>query len=155
MIAVSFVDTSILCNLIPVPGRDQDRSEVTAEMLDKQKSHEVLILPVTALIETGNFIAQISDGDARRKTAKIFEELLQLVIKNKAPWRLHQFTWGAEFLDSFIAGGGTGIRFVDHATRALGGGDLCILTERDLYRTRTGIPVVNIWTRDTALAAHS
>jgi hypothetical protein len=30
----------------------------------------VLILPVTALIETGNFIAQISDGDARRKTAK-------------------------------------------------------------------------------------
>jgi hypothetical protein len=43
----------------------------------------VLILPVTALIETGNFIAHIPDGNARRKTAQTFEELLRLVIKIK------------------------------------------------------------------------
>lgn len=155
MTAVSFVDTSILCNLIPVPGRDQDRGEVAAEMIGKQRSREVLILPVTALIETGNFIAQIPDGNARRKTAHTFEELLRLVIKNQAPWRLHQFTWGSEFLESFIAGGGTGVPFVDHATSRIGGGDLCILAERDLYRARTGIAVVNIWTRDAALVAHN
>ena len=54
---------------------------------------------VTALIETGNFIAQIPDGNARRKTAQTFEELLRLVIKNQAPWRLHQFIWGTELLE--------------------------------------------------------
>ncbi len=59
----------------------------------------MLILPVTALIETGNFIAQIPDGNARRKAAQTFEELLRLVIKNQAPWRLHQFIWGTELLE--------------------------------------------------------
>ena len=115
----------------------------------------MLILPVTALIETGNFIAQVPDGNARRKTAQTFEELLRLVIKNQAPWRLHQFIWGTELLKNFIAGGGTGIPFVDHAMSRIGGGDLCILAERDLYRTRTGIAVVNVWTRDAALVAYN
>lgn len=29
---VVFIDTSVLCNLLPVPGRDQDQKQVRAEM---------------------------------------------------------------------------------------------------------------------------
>jgi hypothetical protein len=80
---VSFVDTSILCNMLPVPGRDQQRDEVIEELREKLAEGETLILPVTAVIETGNFVAQLKDG--------------------RAPWRLHEFERGATFLDGLLS----------------------------------------------------
>jgi len=68
--AVSFVDTSILCNLLPIPGRDENRAEVIAQFHAKAAAREVLIMPVTAVIEAGNFIAQLGNGGIRRSTAQ-------------------------------------------------------------------------------------
>jgi hypothetical protein len=106
---ISFVDTTILCNLIPIPGRAQDREQVAAQMRAKERAGEVLILPVTAVVEAGNFIAQLPDGTARRTTAQTFERLMALVVAGNAPWQLHQFLWGEEFLQSFLAGADTGL----------------------------------------------
>jgi hypothetical protein len=152
---ISFVDTTILCNLIPVPGRAQDRELVAAQMRAKERAGEVLILPVTAVVEAGNFIAQLPDGTARRTTAQTFERLMALVVAGNAPWQLHQFLWGEEFLQSFLAGADTGLTLVEHAVNKLGAGDLCILTERETYKSRTGIRSVDIWTRDAALSAYN
>ncbi|MFJ8843469.1 hypothetical protein ACIRFF_11250 [Streptomyces cyaneofuscatus] len=67
---VEFVDTSILCNLLAVPGKCQDREQVIDELKRKRERRETdLLLPVTAIIETGNHIAQVSDGRARRSYA--------------------------------------------------------------------------------------
>ena len=68
---VVFVDTSVLCNLLPVPGFDQNAGEVREQMSARLKHDESLfILLITTVIETGNHIAQIKNGDARRRTAE-------------------------------------------------------------------------------------
>jgi hypothetical protein len=152
---VSFVDTSILCNLLPVPGRDQHREDVAKELQAKQQAGEVLVLPITAVVETGNFIGQIANGAARRRTAETFDAVLRAVLAGQAPWQIHQFPWDADFLRRFLDGAGTGSTMIQHAVNGVGGGDLCILAERDAYQRRTGIRAVGIWTRDAGLGAHA
>ncbi len=155
MRVVELVDTSVFCNLLPVPGRDTDRDEVVNEFKQKQQEGITLILPVTTVIETGNFIAQVDDGRLRRTTAQKFELVMRLVIEGKAPWTLHAFTWGAEFLEKLLAGGGTQTTLVDHAIARVGTGDLCILTERQIYMERSELPHVGLWSRDAPLRAHN
>lgn len=152
---VNFIDTSVLCNLLPVPGRDQDREEVLVTVRRKIADRETMILPVTTVIKVGNHIRHIPDGRVRRATAVKFTAMLELVLKGKAPWILHEFSWGSDLLRAMLEGAGTGVTFVDHATRGLGGGDLCLLAERDMYIARSGITRVTVWTLDNALLGFS
>lgn len=89
---VEFVDTTILCNLLDVPGKNQSRAEIVQELAHDKRGCD-LILPVTAVIETGNHIAQLSDGRLRRQYAEKLSQLLELVINGRAPWVLHTLTW--------------------------------------------------------------
>lgn len=155
MISVHFIDTSVLCNLIPIPGRNQDEEAVREELVRLVDSKARMVLPITSVIESGNFIAQLSDGGERRKAATTLGSLLGMICAGQAPWVLHDVAWDADFLALFLKGGGTGTTWVDHATARLGGGDLCILTERNTYRTRTGIQDVKIWTLDKLLSSHA
>ncbi len=151
---ISFLDTTVLCNLIPVPGRDQHRNEVRAEMAARLGRGEQFILPITAVIETGNFVAQLADGRERRHCAQTLGEMLRLVCQRKAPWVLHDVEWSRPFLESFLAGADTGATFIELAMQGLGAGDLCILTERAAYRERVRLDV-GIWSLDQGLAAHA
>ncbi|MFC4591467.1 hypothetical protein [Sphaerisporangium corydalis] len=151
---VEFVDTSVLCNLLDIPGKNQDRLAVLEELQRKRTAGD-LILPVTTVIETGNHIAQLKDGHHRRDRATRLHELLVLVIDGKAPWVLHTVEWGEGFLRQLLSGAGTKVPFTEHAMSGVGVGDLCILAERALYRQRvTGVDVL-IWTLDRHLGAYS
>lgn len=154
MRAVSFIDTSVLCNLIPVPGRDQNAEEVKRVMKDRLAQNERFILPMTSVIETGNFIAQLADGAVRRQTADKLEKILRLICEGKAPWVLHDVAWDKLFLNQLLDGADTMMSYVEHAVSQLGTGDLCILTERHQYHQRSGIRA-NIWTFDEGLSSHS
>ncbi|MFI6713355.1 hypothetical protein ACIBF7_43480 [Nonomuraea sp. NPDC050478] len=151
---VEFVDTSILCNLLDIPGKNQDREMVSGQLADK-RSRCRLILPVTAVIETGNHIAQLADGRLRRQYADKLSQLLRLVIEGKAPWVLHSVEWGPEFLRALIDGAGTGVPLTDHVMSKLGLGDLCILAERELYQRRVSGVEAGIWTLDDQLRSHA
>ncbi|MEV0623263.1 hypothetical protein AB0I81_58805 [Nonomuraea sp. NPDC050404] len=151
---VEFVDTTILCNLLDVPGKNQNRAAVARDLTEHKRGCQ-LILPVTTVIETGNHIAQLPDGRLRRLYAEKLSQLLEMVIDGRAPWVLHTVEWGAGFLRSLIDGAGTGVPLSDHVMSKLGLGDLCILAERELYRSRvTGVEVA-IWTLDDQLRSHS
>src|SRR5262249_8173261 len=150
-----FVDTSILCNLLPVPGRDQDRAIVQAEMKTRQGAGDAFILPLTAVVETGNHISKLADGRVRRKTAETFCQVLTMVKNGTAPWRLHVFSWNEDFLQSLVEGAATGRSLVDHAMSNVGCGDLCVLAEREIYRERTGLTDVRVWSLDRELLAYS
>ncbi len=152
---VWFVDTSILCNMIPVPGRDQDRDKVLASLKEKQEARDTLVLPVTAIVETGNHISHLQNGHERRRAASTFDRLVRLVIAGKAPWHLHIFSWDRTFLSALLDGASTGSSLIEHAIAKVGCGDLCVLAERDLYRKRTAIQDVRIWTLDHQLASHN
>ncbi|MFF4990475.1 hypothetical protein ACFY19_25065 [Streptosporangium saharense] len=81
---VEFVDTSVLCNILDVPGKNQDRASVMRQLREEKRECD-LILPVTTVIETGNHIAQLSDGRVRRDRADKLHRLLSLVIAGEAP----------------------------------------------------------------------
>ncbi|KRV49019.1 hypothetical protein AQ490_22160 [Wenjunlia vitaminophila] len=153
---MEFVDTSILCNLLGIPGKCQDRDTVVADLKRKREARDRdLLLPVTAVIETGNHIAQISDGHHRRTCAERFANLLTMVVEGKAPWALNEVEWDAAHLTTLIRGGNSGSTLVEHACNRLGCGDLNILIERDRYLARTSGVTATVWTLDELLSAYA
>ncbi|MET9953415.1 hypothetical protein ABZ135_17950 [Streptomyces sp. NPDC006339] len=150
------MDTSVLCNLLGVPGKSQDREKVLAELKQKRQARDCdLLLPVTAVIETGNHIAQLADGYHRRVYAEKFADTLRMVVDGKAPWALNEVEWNAAHLNALVEGGSTGASLVDHAANKVGCGDLNILIERDRYLARTSGIEATVWTLDHGLAAHT
>lgn len=154
-IRVRFIDTSVLCNLIDVPGRNQHRDEVRAEFRELLEADRTrFIIPVTTVIETGNHIAN-ANGD-RRSAAERLERLLVSSVENEAPWQLHSVAWDAGFLEALRKGDGTGMSLVDHlGAGTMGTGDLAILCERDAFRARSAFESVDVWTLEATLAAYS
>ncbi|WP_211592634.1 hypothetical protein [Microbispora sp. H10836] len=67
---MEFVDTSILCNLLDVPGKNQHQRKTVEELRLKR------------------YIAQLGNGHDRRDRAKKLHALLDLVIRGEAPWVL-------------------------------------------------------------------
>ncbi|MEU8524548.1 hypothetical protein AB0C77_02935 [Streptomyces sp. NPDC048629] len=150
------MDTSVLCNLLGVPGKSQDREKVLKDLKEKRAASGCdLLLPVTAVIETGNHIAQLSDGYQRHRMAEKFAELLLMVVEGKAPWALNEVEWNAAHLNALVQGGSTGMTLVEHAVSGVGCGDVNILIERDRYLARTSGVEAVVWTLDHGLAAHS
>ncbi|WP_291045723.1 hypothetical protein [Herbiconiux sp.] len=154
MTVISFIDTSVLCNLVPVPGRDQNAERVRSEMSARLGRKERFILPVTSVVETGNFIAQLSDGRLRRETATRLHDILRLVCEGKAPWVLHDLAWDRDFLQQLLDGADTLTSYVEHAASQLGAGDLLIINERLQYEQRSQIRAA-IWTLDEKLGSYS
>lgn len=159
---VEFVDTSILLEILDVPGKAQHRAEVIAGLRERVDHRRQLILPTAAVIETGNHIHHLADGKARRRCAVDFAGVLDDSARGAAPWVLHDATWDAAVLDAIRGGCSTGVDLIEHATRGrqggLGAGDLSVLAERDLYRDRRVDRKsldVRVWTTDAALAAYS
>lgn len=151
-----FIDTSILCNLLMIPGKDQDREKVTENFKALQQQGACsFILPVTAVIETGNHIAQLTNGRHRRELAQKFQRWLELSALSRPPYILHNFEWNEDFIAKFLAGAGSGISYIDHTQSGVGAGDIWILTEIDSYRARVGAQAdIRLWTLDTGLGAH-
>lgn len=74
---VRFIDTSVMMNLLEVPGRCADSQMIKDEFRQIIDNKEVLILPIATIIETGNHIAHISNGNSRRTIASKFGELFE------------------------------------------------------------------------------
>ena len=152
---VEFVDTSVLLNILDVPGKNQDHEGVVEGLREKNARGVQLIIPASAVIETGNHITNLADGHSRRICAERFEKVLGAVARGELPWALHQVDWGDRFLERLCVGVvGTG-SFVDCATQGLGCGDLAILVERELFLERSAFSGARVWTLDEQLAAYA
>ena len=63
---VTFVDTSVLCELIEVPGMHSRAAETREELRRREAAGERFVIPATAIIETGNHIEH-ANGDRRER----------------------------------------------------------------------------------------
>lgn len=156
--AVVFIDTSVLCNLLRIPGKSQQQDKVREDLRNRTNARDTFVLPIAAVIETGNHIEQLSDGDDRRRCAQGLTDILRLVALETQPWVLVETEWNSELLKQFCDGGegNSTPAFIDVATEgALGGGDLAILIERDRYARRVMAQAVEIWTYDQQLSARA
>lgn len=153
MIKVTFVDTSVLCEMLQVPGKcsPERGAEVTVEADLRAEAGEHLVIPVTTVIETGNHIAQ-ADED-RHNAACRFVAFLRAAVAEGGPWRLLETRLGAEFLSAVCDGDSTGQSFESLAAEKVGAGDIAILVERDQFLSASALRDTDVWTFDQRLAA--
>lgn len=154
---VVFVDTSVLLNVLRVPGsgnEDLIRSDI--ERFSKLlNGGSQLVLPLTTIIETGNAIASVHGGDRHRCTT-IFVKFLQRSLTAEAPWATAGFSDRTELLRHLVNGGPAIPSLADLMGAGVGAGDASILAEVAQYRK--GIPSatpVEIWTHDEGLSAYT
>lgn len=116
----------------------------------KARARELLVdgdrfvLPVAAVIETGNHICNAKAGD-RRGAAERFEALIEAVRAGADGWAMHEMTWDDTFLGRLIDGSPDWEPFVD----------LAILAERGRFRQAGAFRGVRIWTLETQLGAYA
>lgn len=148
MNAVAIVDTSILCNVLNIPHMNSDRTQVMQELTDFLEVGTNLLLPMAAVYETGNHIAQLSDGGNRRKFAKVFIEQVKKAIKGEAPWQVMQLP-NVQEIGAWLSD------FPDSAMRGAGIGDLSIIKEWEKMVRRTPNHRIFIWSLDGDLQGYN
>lgn len=149
------VDTCVLVDLLDIPFEAEDYDARRHELSERVQLGVELFLPLACVIETGQHVQRIADGDARRDRAIRYEGFLRAAVAGTAPWSFSPLTWDTAFVDDLLRqptrlDGGL---VNSLATRHLEMGDLAILTE--LRRMRQNVVHVRfgVWTRDAALAA--
>ena len=83
---VVIVDTTVLLNILNVPGRNGDREDVIADLGRLLEEGANLLLPMGAVFETGNHIARLPDGNLRREYAEVFRDEVEKALSGSAPW---------------------------------------------------------------------
>ncbi len=149
---ITFIDTSVLCELLEVPGMCSQHDDIRVEFELRDEDGQQFVIPITAVIETGNHIAQ-ANGD-RRAAAERFVRFLAAAGSNQAPFTVHLLSWDDKFLEELCAGNATGQQFIDLASAKVGAGDVAILVERDRFKRDSAYTDVQVWTLDQALAAY-
>jgi hypothetical protein len=105
---VLILDTSILCVVIGIPGKEvcgpkdnlwtQERVKNKLEV--ERQTGTTLVLPLATVIETGNHIAQSKQGD-RVKMAQDLSAMMVSAANGEIPWAAfaeQQNLWNADAL---------------------------------------------------------
>jgi len=146
-VSICLIDTSVFCNILAVPGRDQHRAELMAKHKDYISRHFTFLLPVATIIETGNHVAHCEDGRVRRQTAEKFVQWVMAAIDGEAPWTPTPL-FEMDALKARLAG------FPDFAMRELGLGDLSIMKEWERQCELHPYRRVFIWSLDGHLGSY-
>lgn len=145
--SVCLIDTGILCEFLQVPDKCGNHADVFDQMRHKIEAKESLLLPMSAILETGNHIGQNGDGRQRRATAEKFVGFIRQAIRGETPFAPTPF-FDAEPLLEWLG------EFPDWAGRGSGLADLTILKEFErqcaLHRARR----VYIWSLDGHLSSY-
>jgi hypothetical protein len=146
-VTICIVDTSVFCNILDVPGFNQVRNDALGTLEQYLREGHTLLLPLAAVYETGNHVAHVADGGARRGTALRFVEEVRKAISGDAPWTTTPLP-DAQALFDWLD------EFPDHAMREVGLADVSIIKEFDrqceLHRARR----VFVWSYDRHLQGY-
>ena len=149
---VDFVDTSILTNVLQVPHKCERYAEIREELIKREDSGIIFVLPTATIIETGNHIFQLKDDRERRQCAAKYVAVPRMTAQGLTPWTLFERLWSSDLIHALCDGASTTLDLVEHATQSqLGAGDLSIIVERDIYASRNSGLDVRIWTVDDRL----
>lgn len=145
---IHLIDTSVLCNVMRIPGMCPQYTAVMTELqqLVAQKG-TTLLLPVATIYETGNHIAQNGSGEQRRRVAQHFAQQVQAAFDGRAPWTPTPLPGPVE-MSSWLA------LFPDYAMRGVGMGDLSIIKTFEQQCQLNPNARVRIWSYDTDLGGY-
>ncbi len=115
---IVLLDTSVYLNVLDVPGFNQNRESVLDEFKQQIQSECTFLLPLACVWETGKHIAQLSDGQRRRKFAKDLVDNVKKSFGGSTPYSPTHFPKREEFeqwLDSFPDSATEGKSLADHS----------------------------------------
>ena len=144
---IVIVDSSVLLNVLDVPGFNQHRDDVLERFDQLVDAEDHLLLPLAAVLETGDHVADLSDGGERRRYAERFRARIHEALRNEAPWTPIDFPESSvllAWLDDFP----------DMAMRELGISDVSIIDAWQRACARHPHQRVYIWTLHQRLEAY-
>ena len=144
---VVIVDTSVLLNLLDVPGRNQGRDTVLRRFEELLDAEVNLLLPVAAIFEAGNHIARLQDGRQRRGHAQRFSNWVREALNGQAPWTVTPLPNARELADWLND-------FPESAMRRISMGDLSIVKAWESASARHPQRRISIWSLDQDLAGY-
>lgn len=145
--AICLVDTSILLEILAVPGKYKNQQSTLSDLKMKIKDKEVLFLPLATIIETGNHIAQNGDGNQRRKCAADFVQFVQDALDGNSPFQPIKFIEN-EQLHEIIS------QFTDYAMKGISLGDACIIDDYERLCKRHKHKTIYVWALDVDLSSY-
>ena len=145
MSLIVIVDTSVLLNIMDVPDRNQHRGQVLDRLATLIDAGDHLFIPMAAIVEVGNHIAQVKNGAHRRAAAERFVKEVRSALADEAPWKPINFPSNQEVLTWLDA-------FPESATQGIGMGDLSIKHEWVALCERHALSRVWVWALDGDLA---
>lgn len=147
MRAICLVDTTILVEILNVPGKANHHLAVMVELEVKIRDGEALFLPMATVLETGNHIAQNGDGNQRRQCAESFVAQVELALDGKSPFTPISFLTG-DAMRRWLS------EFPGWAMRGQGLGDLSIVHDWQRLCEQNQRRRVYIWSLDGHLRGY-
>lgn len=144
MSAIRIVDTSVFCNILGVPNRSQNQGKAINELTRYRERGDSLLLPMAAVYETGNHIAQQGEGSERREVAELFVKQVQKAMEGESPFSPTQIH-NSEEVKGWLED------FPDDAMRGIGIGDRSIIEIWSQQCTLNQARRVVIWAYDDDL----
>ncbi len=141
------LDTSVLCELLRVPGKHGAHEAAWAEFERRQAEGERFLLPVTVVLETGNHIAQANDGQKRRACAERFVQLVTRSLDGDTPFTITPVP-DPETVRGWLT------HFVHDATLGMGVGDRSLIDLAEKQRAIHAHAKVRIWSLDRHLQGY-
>lgn len=141
------MDTCILLELLDVPKHNERHSDITEEFQRLEDIGADLILPMAAIIEAGNHIADLPNGHDRRVAAKRYVTAVREAIQGQAPWQTTQFPDNQAVLAWLD-------HFPDHASSGAGFSDASIIQEWERLRQKCPLSRIYIWSNDGKFASY-
>jgi hypothetical protein len=141
------VDTSVFLNVLDVPGFNQSRAAILALFEQRIQAEDSFLLPFTTILESGNHIAQINNGNQRRHFAIQFSTVVLKSLEGKLPWKPLGFPT-EDLLKQWLPD------FPNEAARSVGLGDYMIIKQWESQCARFSAYTVRIWSLDQDLQGY-
>ncbi len=152
---VQLLDTSIVDELLEVPGKSKADGSIAAEFDARMESGVAFHLPAAAVVQVGAHIGLLSDGNQRRVCAERYSTMIRATLDRAAPWSFSSLAWDEDFLRRLLEPTSTAVLDVVESLtqRHLEIGDLLIVGEFEQLRDHLdlGFIDVDVWTLDGAL----
>ena len=146
---VHFIDTSVLVELLNIPSMNSRHTQAQEEYQALAKNGDVFVLPIAVLVETGNHIAHISDGNMRYQIATQFSSLVKKAVRSEDNWNTVP-SISLEILEAIMQ------NFPAQAMNHTGFGDISIIEQfNDYWQNRQPIGKMRIWTYDAHLEGYT
>lgn len=145
--SICLIDSSILCEILRIPNKCGNHEAIYAQLQQKIAT-ETLLLPMSAIVETGNHIGQIRDGSQRWSSAQNFVQFVKQALQGISPFTATPLFDRQEALLQWLE------EFPEWTKSGSGLGDFTIFKEFERQCTIFPMRRVYIWSNDGHLSSY-